>query len=83
MDSADKLINAAVSGYAPSESVRKSIFRRITESARREEKEDTDIIVVYVSKDADKLLSKMFSKNRKIFRKLSKIENKIFCEVYA
>ena len=42
--------------------------------------DSSNITVVYVSSDAEKILQKIFSKTNKIFRKLSKMENEIFKE---
>lgn len=81
MDSTDKLIDAAVSQYAPSENVKKSVFEKIMKKVSGVRATNSDISIVYVSKDAKKLLNKIFSKNERIFRKLSKIENEIFQEV--
>lgn len=80
MDSTDKLIDVAVSQYAPSENVKKSVFEKIMRKVSEVKATNSDISIVYVSKDAKKLLNKIFSKNERIFRKLSKMENKIFCE---
>lgn len=80
MDSTDRLIDAAVSQYAPSEKVKKSIFDRIMKKACAPQNDEAEISIVYVSKDAKKLIRKIFSDNQRIFRKLYKMENEIFCD---
>lgn len=83
MDCADKLIDAAVSQYAPSESVKKSVFEKIMNKVNKGCADSSGISIVYVSKDAEKLLHRIFSKTNKVFRKLSKVENEIFYEANA
>lgn len=80
MDYTDRLIDAAVYNYAPSESVKKRVFDNIMSKAGEENDNRCNITVVYVSSDAEKILEKIFSKTNKIFRKLSKMENEIFKE---
>lgn len=80
MDSTDRLIDAAVSQYAPSENVKRRIFDRIMKKAGTAQNDEAEISIVYVSKDAKKLIRKIFSDNQRIFRKLYKMENEIFCD---
>ena len=80
MDSTDRLIDAAVSQYAPSENVKRRIFDRIMKKAGMAQNDEAEISIVYVSKDAKKLIRKIFSDNQRIFRKLYKMENEIFCD---
>lgn len=80
MDSTDRLIDSAVSQYAPSKNVKKRIFDRIMKQAGEAQNDEAEISIVYVSKDAKKLIRKIFSDNQRIFRKLYKMENEIFCD---
>ncbi len=80
MDYTDRLIDAAVYSYAPSENVKKRVFDNIMSKTSEENAGRCNMTVVYVSSDAEKILEKIFSKTNKIFRKLSKMENEIFQE---
>lgn len=80
MDYTDRLIDAAVSNYAPSESVKKRVFDKIMSESVKNTADSSGISVVYVSSDAEKIVQKIFSKTNKVFRKLSKMENEIFQE---
>lgn len=80
MDYTDRLIDAAVSNYAPSESVKKRVFGKIMSESAKNTANSCGISVVYVSSDAEKILQKVFSKTNRVFRKLSKMENEIFQE---
>lgn len=80
MDYTDRLIDAAVSNYAPDESIKKRIFDKIMNKSCQKCTDSSNITVVYVSSDAEKILKKIFSKTNKVFRKLSKMENEIFQE---
>lgn len=78
MDKTDKLIETAVSQYAPSDSVKKHVFEKIM---KKVEADNAYISVVYVSRDAEKLLNKIYSKTNGVFKKLSKVQNEIFKEI--
>ena len=80
MDYTDRLIDAAVSNYAPDKSIKKRIFDKIMSKSCKKNTDSSNITVVYVSSDAEKILQKIFSKTNKIFRKLSKMENEVFKE---
>lgn len=80
MDYTDRLIDAAVSNYAPSKSVKKRVFDKIMSKSVKNTADSSGISVVYVSSDAEKIIQKIFSKTNKVFRKLSKMENEIFQE---
>lgn len=77
MDSTDKLINAAVSQYAPSENVKK-VYLKNHEKVSGVKATNSDISIVYVSKDAKKLLNKIFQRTSEYSGNFLKLKMKFF-----
>ena len=62
MDYTDRLIDAAVSNYAPDKSIKKRIFDKIMSKSCKKNTDSSNITVVYVSSDAEKILKRFFQK---------------------